>query len=76
MTLLTLSKIVDHIVPIYVRPDWRLELGNTQVLCDPCHKRKTSDDLRKYGHRNGTPTPEQIANRQRAAAIEEPPRQY
>ena len=60
---LTLSKIVDHILPIYVRPDWRLALGNTQVLCDPCHKRKTSDDIRRYGHRDGPLTPQQVANR-------------
>ena len=67
---LTLSKIVDHILPIYVRPDWRLELGNTQVLCGPCHRRKTSDDIRKYGHRTGRLTPEQATNRQRANQIE------
>jgi 5-methylcytosine-specific restriction protein A len=72
---LTPAKIVDHIVPIYVRPDWRLELGNTQVLCGTCHRSKTSDDLRKYGHRTGRPpSAEQMANRQRASAIERPPR--
>jgi 5-methylcytosine-specific restriction endonuclease McrA len=72
--LLTPSLIVDHILPIYVRPDWRLEIGNTQVLCDPCHKRKTSDDIEKYGRRIGTPTPQQLANRQRANELEQPPR--
>src|SRR5690242_7894025 len=71
---LTLAKIVDHILPIYVRPDWRLELGNTQVLCGPCHGTKTSNDLHDYGHRTRPPpTPEQIANRQPAAPIERPP---
>jgi len=71
---LTVAKIVDHIFPIYVRPDWRLELSNTQVLCGPCHRTKTSNDLRMYGHRTGRPTLQQIANRQRASAIERPPR--
>ena len=71
---LTLSKIVDHIVPIYVRPDWRLALGNTQVLCGDCHRRKTSGDLRKYGHRAGPLTPEQVANREQANRLEQPPR--
>src|SRR4051812_770141 len=51
---LATSSTVDHILPIYVRPDWRLALDNTQVLCGPCHRRKTSADLKKYGHRNGT----------------------
>ncbi len=71
---LTLSKIVDHILPIYVRPDWRLALSNTQVLCDPCHKRKTSDDIRRYGHREGPLTPQQIANRDKANQLEQPSR--
>jgi 5-methylcytosine-specific restriction protein A len=72
--LLTPSPIVDHILPIYVRPDWRLEIGNTQVLCDPCHKRKTSDDIKKYGRRNAMPTPQQLTNRHRANELEQPPR--
>jgi 5-methylcytosine-specific restriction protein A len=71
---LTPAKTVDHIVPIYVRPDWRLELGNTQVLCGDCHRRKTSDDIRRFGHRSGRLTPEQIANRQQANQRAEPPR--
>jgi 5-methylcytosine-specific restriction enzyme A len=71
---LTLSKIVDHIVPIYVRPEWRLELGNTQVLCGDCHRRKTAADIRRFGHREGPLTPEQIANREEANKLTEPPR--
>ena len=71
---LTPAKTVDHIIPIYVRPDWRLALGNTQVLCDPCHKRKTSDDIRRYGRREGPLTPQKTANRRLANELADPPR--
>jgi 5-methylcytosine-specific restriction protein A len=73
--LVRAAKIVDHIIPIHVRPDWRLEIGNTQVLCYDCHSRKTSDDMRRYGGRaNKNLTTEQIQNRHAAQALTQTPR--
>lgn len=32
----------DHQIPIEVRPELRLELGNLATRCDRCHNRKTA----------------------------------
>lgn len=37
-----LATEVDHIIPAAERPDLRLERGNLQPLCKPCHSQKTS----------------------------------
>ena len=71
---LTPSRLVDHVYPIHIRPDWRLEILNTQVLCRPCHTRKTSADNQRYGGPSSTPTSVQRANRLAAQHITTPPR--
>ncbi len=72
---LTASKLVDHIYPIHIRPDWRLEIANTQVLCRDCHTRKTSADNQRYGGPSSTPTTVQRANRLAAQHITNLPRE-
>lgn len=46
---LTPAKTVDHITPIHVAPERRLDLSNTQTLCETCHARKTQEDVRRWG---------------------------
>jgi len=72
---LTICRTVDHVVPLHVRPDWRLCLGNTQVLCAACHQLKSLADAKRYGSSAETRlNPEQIEARKEALAMTAPPR--
>jgi 5-methylcytosine-specific restriction endonuclease McrA len=72
---LTSSKTVDHIVPIHVRPDWRLELGNTQVICTPCHQQDGGRHPALRQHTRGCDA-EQQSNETGAMLIEPPRREF
>lgn len=42
---------VDHVIPIDVRPDLRLDMTNLRSRCRRHHKRKTDRDKATYGSR-------------------------
>lgn len=46
--------VVDHIIPVHVRPDLRLCIENTESQCHACHKAKTDRDNVMYGSREAT----------------------
>ena len=44
---------VDHVIPIDVRPDLRLEITNLRSRCRRHHRLKTNADQQQYGNRFG-----------------------
>lgn len=64
------GKEVDHILPLHVRPDLRLEETNCQTICRPCHTAKTHRDNATYGSASArTLTTSQWQARHRANAL-------
>lgn len=47
---ITKADVTDHIIPITVDYDKRLDIHNLQPLCHACHNIKTAEDKRLYGH--------------------------
>lgn len=45
---ITLADMVDHIIPIKVMWEYRLDLDNLQSLCNHCHSIKTNEDKKIY----------------------------
>ena len=45
------ADVVDHIVPIEINWELKINFDNLQPLCHSCHNRKTADDKKKYGGR-------------------------
>ncbi|MEK4606553.1 HNH endonuclease [Geobacillus sp. FSL W8-1251] len=46
---ITRAVVVDHIRPLLVDWERRLDMNNLQSLCASCHNRKTAEDKRRYG---------------------------
>lgn len=46
---LVVGMVVDHIIPLSIDWNRRLDEDNLQLLCDGCHNKKTKEDLNKYG---------------------------
>lgn len=45
---ITIGKIVDHIIPIEIDWNKRLDEDNVWLLCQSCHNKKTAEDEKKY----------------------------
>lgn len=50
------ATVVDHIQPISVRPELRLDDGNLQALCQAHHNARTANQVAD-GHRGATGRP-------------------
>ena len=45
------SEVVDHVVPLWRRPDLALPQTNLQALCTSCHNRKTAIETQSKGNK-------------------------
>lgn len=43
--------LVDHIIPLSMDWNKRLDEDNLQLLCTSCHNKKTNEDIQKYGRK-------------------------
>jgi 5-methylcytosine-specific restriction enzyme A len=43
------ATMVDHVIPIAIAPDRRLDETNMNSLCDQCHALKSAEDVARYG---------------------------
>ena len=46
---ITPATMVDHVIPLRIAWDRRLDPSNLQALCERCHRAKTASDRRTYG---------------------------
>lgn len=53
MDAVTAATMVDHIVPIEIAPERRLDPDNLQPLCERCHRIKTAEDMALYRDPSG-----------------------
>jgi 5-methylcytosine-specific restriction endonuclease McrA len=44
----TASEVVDHIIPVAIRPDLRLDISNLRSCCSSCHN-KVTRNFQLYG---------------------------
>ncbi len=42
------AELVDHVIPVEIAPQRRLDPKNLQPLCRPCHGEKTAEDRARY----------------------------
>jgi 5-methylcytosine-specific restriction protein A len=52
-----LTRVVDHIIPTWVRPELFYEPSNHQPMCVKCNRLKADEDARRYAGQRADFTP-------------------